>query len=550
MRKTSRTNGNLQLRPTDPDHCFFLRKSGLWLHRILGRFPRIDDSTATLLEEVLGEEAFAVAEELLQNELGDACSLPGEVEGDRGGGPIQAALEIMKRECSRERPSRVLDRLRRAVRERCRGLAYRGLSESERGLAALRKVFRLDAGEAELCAFLFTSDYFQPASAYFSHELCCGEVAGRWYLRCALGLSQEELTRAIERLSRLEILGRCGSALNLDSEVDELLSQGSTAFFRGRLFRPLPRRGPAPHAAHIPPAAARHIRDLLQERGRAAHILLYGPPGTGKTTFAHGLLAGLGAHAFEILRDDGNSAKRRRSAIRVCLNCENRDGGVVLLVDEADGLLNTGRGWLFSGETHDKGWLNELMDEPGVRIVWIANEVQGIDPSVMRRFTFSQHFAPFSRQQRAEVWATVARRHRVKRLLPAEALEALAARYDVSAGVIDLAVRAAAQSGTGTAKAFLDKVQLGLESHEQLRNGGHRRERKGAVEWRYSLEGLNLNTDPAALVEQVRGFERVAHRGEHQVSLNLLFSGPQARGRANWPNTSPAPPTARWRSAG
>lgn len=78
MRTTFQTNDNLQRRPTDPDHCFFLRKSGLWLHRILGRFPRIDDATVTLLEEVLGEEAFAVAEELLQNELGDACSLPGE----------------------------------------------------------------------------------------------------------------------------------------------------------------------------------------------------------------------------------------------------------------------------------------------------------------------------------------------------------------------------------------------------------------------------------------------------------------------------------------
>ncbi|MDF1553135.1 MAG: hypothetical protein P1P84_08745 [Deferrisomatales bacterium] len=116
------------------------------MHRLLGRFPRIDDDTVTLIEEVLGEKALPVAEDILWCVLGDSHSQESKGESRKDGGEIAAALAVVKKECSREGPHRVFERLRQAVHERRRSLAYRGQSESERGLSALQKVFGLDAG--------------------------------------------------------------------------------------------------------------------------------------------------------------------------------------------------------------------------------------------------------------------------------------------------------------------------------------------------------------------------------------------------------------------
>ena len=70
----------------------------------------------------------------------------------------------------------------------------------------------------------------------------------------------------------------------------------------------------------------------------------------------------------------------------------NFDQGSIVLVDEADNLLNTQSSWFMRGETQDKGWLNQLLDEPGTRMIWITNRIDSIEDSVLRRFAFSLPF--------------------------------------------------------------------------------------------------------------------------------------------------------------
>ena len=93
----------------------------------------------------------------------------------------------------------------------------------------------------------------------------------------------------------------------------------------------------------------------------------------------------------------------------------NFDRGSIVIVDEADNLLNTQNSWFMRGETQDKGWLNHLLDEPGTRMIWISNSIDYIDESVLRRFAFSLPFKGFNRRQRALLWDNILRKNRCKR---------------------------------------------------------------------------------------------------------------------------------------
>ncbi len=66
-------------------------------------------------------------------------------------------------------------------------------------------------------------------------------------------------------------------------------------------------------------------------------------------------------------------ALNRRSAIIACLNMTNQGDGSLVIVDEADNVLNTRNSWFNRGETQDKGWLNQILEEQGARVIWITN---------------------------------------------------------------------------------------------------------------------------------------------------------------------------------
>jgi len=164
-------------------------------------------------------------------------------------------------------------------------------------------------------------------------------------------------------------------------------------------------------------------------------------PTCGPQRFAASLCRQLDVPAYEIVRGDENTASKRRAAILACLNLTNAGDGSLIVVDEADNILNTQNSWLSRGETQDKGWLNQLLETPGVRIIWITNSIVGIEDSVLRRFAFSLYFKMFNRRQRVELWNNILVQNKCKRFFKPADIEIFARMYNLSAGVIDLAVK-------------------------------------------------------------------------------------------------------------
>jgi SpoVK/Ycf46/Vps4 family AAA+-type ATPase len=519
------------------DERFVVHRVGTALLRLVDRFGLLDEETLNAVVWVLGGGGGTVEKILVEAGRSTGFDVEAVLEGSRWKGRLDAG-ELVER-VSNESPSvrkAVLAGITAHLARRVEALRPRSPSKMERSLESVQRAFELTDTERELLLLLFLCVCWGPVETYFEDHLGCTCLAGWRYLATALGTTPHEVARAASgTLVRMEIIDVHGGRLSVSDAYQAILRDPLRDPLPDGLYRAIPRESLPLDAHEVSPDVVRHIVKLLKARKRTpTHLLLYGQAGAGKTSFARRLAHESGLPPLEVPPDDHDRTTVRRAGIVACLRLKNEGNGVVVVVDEADALLNTQTSWWSRGESQDKAWLNDVLEQPDSRVIWVTNSIDGIEESVMRRFTFSLRFEPFTKRQRVQLWDRVLRRRRVRRFFSASEIAALAARYDVSAGAIDLAVREAA-SGAKRSKAGVHRaVALALDAHEALRHGGRAPVRKERVDPDYSLEGLNIEGDVGALMKRLRAFDRYLRRPDdpRRLCMNLLFHGPPGTGKS------------------
>ena len=76
-------------------------------------------------------------------------------------------------------------------------LKYRGKSEIEKNIMALKKIFGLSDKETDFCSFFFIANIFSFAEGFFIHHIECNKFAGQKYLANILGFGKKELHNII-----------------------------------------------------------------------------------------------------------------------------------------------------------------------------------------------------------------------------------------------------------------------------------------------------------------------------------------------------------------
>ena len=522
----------------DKTESFVIRKCGLYLGRLLKRYPLFNREVVECLCWVLGPETTAIAaylKDLLEkrngHEFDEDLLASLQDPDDLSNGVIQALQKL-----PRQHHTRVLDRFMRTLQLRTENLRYRGQSDLEKSLFAMQRMFDLTDREREFCEFLFIISVYSGPERFFDDHLGCLGFPGRKHLLAILDMHAHELNQILGgQLQRIELLEFYGQQFRLNDGYHPFFQNPSPDSIQGSLYVRLYPRA-IPLSFHlIEEKVTEFVLGLLKVRPETStHILLYGPPGTGKTSYAHGLLQRLKVPSYDILQDERSLSNKRRTAIFACINMTNTGEGSIILVDEADNLLNTGSGFMVQGETHDKGGLNRLLETPGARIIWITNRIDDIEDSVLRRFAFSIHFRPFNRKQRTLLWRSVLRHNRAQKLLNESEIKEFAERYKVSAGAVDLAVKKTVEVGRKNSGEFHETVNLVLDSHRTLMHRGEKLVEKDSVERDYSIEGLNARGDLDAMLDQLTEFDRYLREADEKtaINFNLLFYGPPGTGKS------------------
>ncbi|MBW1743957.1 MAG: ATP-binding protein [Deltaproteobacteria bacterium] len=518
---------------------FVVRKCGIYLKRLLHRYPFVDTEWIAFLHWIVGSKIEEVARylttQMKDGEVKDFEEELSECQLDQDEYP-ETIIRMLRRLPSRQ-PAKLLRFILRLLTERIAELSCRRRSDIEKNMTCIKKMFNLTEQESQFCLFHFIMNDWKHPEGFFDDHLQCKKFSGRRHVTAALQITVKELHDILGgTLAKIGMFDSGQWGEGIEDEFIDLFRNPSTRAISKKFFGRLPRKSLPLKYHMVSREQTEYVLTLLRRKSKGStHILFYGAPGTGKTAYAQGIAKELGLPAYETVRgDEGNTSSKRRAGILACLNMTNTGSGSLILVDEADNLLGTRFSWFFQGETHDKGWLNYLLEIPGARMIWITNRIERIEESVLRRFAFSLNFKPFNQRQRTTLWNSVLRRNRVKRLFTQSEIEELAKHYKVNAGAIDLAVKKAVESGQMRKNEFHKAVALALDSHRILLNNGEKPRDKDRIEKNYSLAGLNIEGDLQETMGQLEKFDQYLRKTQETeiLNMNLLFYGPPGTGKS------------------
>ena len=142
------------------------------------------------------------------------------------------------------------------------------------------------------------------------------------------------------------------------------------------------------HIAGMKEMMLTYLQQALKHHQKGVNLLIYGVPGTGKTEFAGLLAQALGISAYNItyMDSDGDvvKAEQRLNYSRLAQTLLNGKQAL-LIFDEIEDVFN-GSLMERSVAQKNKAWMNQLLENNNVPMIWLSNSVSGIDPAFLRRF--------------------------------------------------------------------------------------------------------------------------------------------------------------------
>lgn len=275
------------------------------------------------------------------------------------------------------------------------------------------------------------------------------------------------------------------------------------------------------------------IIDALIRKQGATNILFYGAPGTGKTSFSSCLSKRYRKKPYQVKIPEEGEHKDWLRALHATVALAAKDNSIVI-IDEADELLNS-YGSFFFQEKSGKGWVNSFMDKHDQKIIWITNQTRNIDPSTMRRFSYSIEFKDFDANARQKILKSELARMNLKDYFTTNELQDLCQSYPVNADGIVSALKQLMITSEMPKETALKRVKAIMHSNAKAtgRLGTH--EPKMVAD-NYCLDGINPDRD---IIELTRAFHNFNKR-DFQSSqsrggaMSALFYGQPGTGKTEY----------------
>ena len=285
------------------------------------------------------------------------------------------------------------------------------------------------------------------------------------------------------------------------------------------------------------------LKSMLQKRstGHGINILLYGATGAGKTSFANTLCKNIEHRRFLVNNNGaGTCGGNRFHGIRIA-TAQVYDGTNVIIVDEADNLLQSGSyTYQNTGHAGDKTILNTILDEAKCPIIWISNTAMyELDPSSRRRFDYSIKFDELSCEQRKIIWKNCISKFKLGKNFTDDMIDRLAMKYSISAGGISNTLKNVRNMKISKNETEDTVISL-LKPHCELMGIQENQDRTILPSKDYSLNGLNVSGVPNldVVIRAVKKFRYDVTNSKSASAdvprMNILLSGIPGTGKTEF----------------
>jgi len=270
---------------------------------------------------------------------------------------------------------------------------------------------------------------------------------------------------------------------------------------------------------------------------RGINIIFYGDTGTGKTELARLLSKQIGATLYNVGTENhegGDPDAAERIGSLLVGQWLVSGGNSVLLFDELEDLFSWGSfdfgAFGRADVKFSKQWFNNVLEKNLVPTIWITNNVRGIDPAFLRRFTYAIEFKPLDSKQRAKV----INRYLIGSVLTEAQVNILAEKYNASPAQINNAIAVArliSPNGEPDIKS-IEQVLGATERSISLTARGHVEKAPPKINFNvssYCLDALNASDNLLQIADKILGW-----KPSQEPGISMCLYGPPGTGKSEY----------------
>ena len=430
------------------------------------------------------------------------------------------------------------------LREKHKSLPKKNKDFLRSKLSELKKIFSLSEEETDILLIAYLGACDDDFENYFSDHNYRDPLKKLMLVSMLTGIKKNRLRRYFSDEAPLRRFGLIDRDIDISYHIQEFLNGFSSNSLSSEFFLPCP-------AGKLPLKEYEHIADeieiikpliLSHSEGESVNILIYGPPGTGKTELCKSLAKELGYKLYQIKQkhsSKGGGTNFRFTALNACLNSVNKAESIIL-IDEADEMLNgSGGNFLFSRNV-EKGIVNDLMESTGAVCIWVTNLALYIDSSTRRRFDYSLEIPDLNSARREKIWNKLVRKYKLGRIVTKKHIRELASEYEMNTGSIDIVLKnfRRISSELPENKANIHTLKSFISAHMKImtfqeRPDSKRKKRENS----YCLEALNCISRPGLEdnLKVIKNFYSALYQKEISMpvtNINILLYGPPGTGKS------------------
>ena len=169
------------------------------------------------------------------------------------------------------------------------------------------------------------------------------------------------------------------------------------------------------HLGQVRELAAGVLAGATERGASGVNLFVYGPVGTGKTEFCKTLAAKCGLKLWSVGEADEQGGEpvrpERLASLRLAQHLLRHRKDAAILFEEAEDLLDAS-GCIgpqhFRELNGSKVYINRQIEQNAVPVLWTCNDVDCIDPAVLRRMTLPIEIDTPNQPVRARIWRRIA----------------------------------------------------------------------------------------------------------------------------------------------